>query len=141
MHNKFDRIFSAIVICILLLLLICGIFFLNNTYILNISSTNMPLLYIASQSPLYIYIIYSLTIGLSIYTTAVSTGYTVISKYEKNKKVLQFLSFVICTLGIIVSNIDFSTLIEYCFSWIGYIGIIEIYLIIKKGRKIKKQKQ
>lgn len=137
-RNKTDRIVSAIGICTILAVLITFIFLLNNTYIFSIVSLDMPLLYIASQKNIFIYTFYIIMIGLAIYTTAISTGYTVISKYEKKPKLMEFLSIVICLLGIVVSNINFSVLVEYCFTWIGYIGLIEIFLIIRAVYKNKK---
>ncbi len=137
-RNKAERVISSIGICVVLAVLITFIFLLNNTFIFSVASLDMPLLYIASQENMFIYVFYIIMICLAIYTTAISAGYTVISKYSNNKKLMQFLSIVICALGIVVSKINFSVLVEYCFSWIGYIGLIEIYLIIKKANKRKK---
>ena len=136
--NKHERILSSIGICIVLAILISLIFLLNNTYIFSIASLDMPLLYIASQGNAIIYIFYVIMICLAIYTTAISSGYTVISTYSKNKKVKEFISICICLVGILVSKINFSALLEYCFTWIGYIGLLEIFLIIRAVYMIKK---
>lgn len=138
-RNKSERIISAVGICVILTVLISFIFLLNNTYIFSVASLDMPLLYIASQENTYIYLFYVLMICLAIYTTAISSGYTVISKYSNKKKLMNFLSIVICALGVVVSKINFSVLIEYCFTWIGYIGLIEIFLIILAVNRKKKR--
>ena len=130
-RNSKERILSVIGICTVLGVLISLIFFLNNTYILSIASLDMPLLYIASQKSTTVYIFYVIMICLAIYTTAISSGYTVISTYSKNKKTKEFISICICLVGILVSKINFSALLEYCFTWIGYIGLLEIFLIIR----------
>lgn len=130
-RNKRERILSVIGICTVLGVLISLIFFLNNTYMLSVASLDMPLLYIASQKSTTVYIFYVIMICLAIYTTAISSGYTVISTYSKNKKTKEFISICICLVGILVSKINFSALLEYCFTWIGYIGLLEIFLIIR----------
>ena len=136
--NNKERILSVIGICSVLGVLISLIFLLNNTYIFSITSLDMPLLYIASQKNTTIYIFYVIMICLAIYTTAISSGYTVISTYSKNKKVKEFLSICVCLVGILVSKINFSALLEYCFTWIGYIGLLEILFIIRAVHRDKK---
>ena len=80
-----------------------------------------------------LYFYYILVICFSIYSTAVSTLYSSISKYEEEKKKYSFYSALLCITSIIVSNIGFSTLVNYGFRFIGYFGILQFGLIIKKN--------
>ena len=48
---------------------------------------------------------------------------------DKNK--LKKYALFMCITGLVVSNIGFSNLVEFLFPVFGYIGILQIVLIMK----------
>lgn len=114
------------------LILVYAIYYILNSNLLLISNIDMPLLYISKNINRYLYFYYILVICFSIYSTAISTLYSIVSKYENNKKVYNFYSICLAILSIIVSNIGFSTLVNYGFRFIGYFGIFQFILLLKK---------
>ncbi len=131
-QNKKQILLISILTSVTIFILVYAIYYVLNANISLVYTIDMPLLYISKLFSKYLYFYYILVICFSIYSTAISTLYSIISKYESNKKVYNFYCISLCLISIIVSNIGFSTLVNYGFRLIGYFGILQFILLFKK---------
>ena len=90
----------------------------------------LPLLEISESFGTRYKYIYSFVIMASIFTSAISTGYSFlknVSKTEKNYKI----NLCLISIGaIIVSKIGFSKLVEILYPVFGVLGLLQILLLI-----------
>jgi len=99
----------------------------------DIKSLEMPIVYVISNYFSKFKSIYAFIILSSIFTTAISIGIGFlqnISKYQKYYP--QFVIFM-CITSLIVSNFGFSKLVNFVYPLFGYLGILQIILIIRKN--------
>ncbi len=95
----------------------------------------LPTLKLAEQIGTIAKSLYSFIILFSIFTTAISCGYSFLkmqeAKYEKK-------AFILCIIAIFLSKIGFSKLVSSMFPIFGYFGIFQIiviiYLMLKERR-------
>ena len=98
---------------------------------LDIKGVEMPVVYvIKSKFPEFTYI-YGIIILIAIYTTAVSVGISFLNNICKNKKKIPKLALILCSVSILVSPIGFSNLVKFMFPLFGYLGLMQIYFIVK----------
>lgn len=123
-------VISSILI-ILLSFCIFGLLLKGKYYIENVE---MPLLSITMQfGKIYLYI-YSFIIITSIFTTAISAGYSFLENVSKNKKQYKVALIFMSVTSILVSNIGFSKLVEILYPLFGILGIIQIIFLIKENK-------
>ena len=70
----------------------------------------------------------------SIFTTAVSLGTSFLQNTAKNKRSYPQIALIMCITSVLVSQIGFSNLIENLYPIFGYLGLIQIFMIIKSKR-------
>ena len=76
---------------------------------------------------------YTFIILISIFTTAISIGTGFLQNLNiKEKSYTQFVLFM-CITSLIISNFGFSNLVKNGYPIFGYIGIIQIVLILLKN--------
>lgn len=130
--------YIAVISGILMMTISAIIFMLLTKSDVDISTLEMPVVYVIRTfftrfKPVYAFIILS-----SIFTTAISIGIGFLQNISKsNKSYTQFVLFM-CITSLIVSNIGFSKLVNFVYPLFGYIGIVQIILIIKKKTYCKK---
>lgn len=123
---KISIISSSIIIILALFiysLLLRGEFF--------VSELEMPLIEITMQFGKIFKYIYGFVIIASIFTSAVSAGYSFLGNVSKTKKSYEIILLIICITGIAVSNIGFSNLVEILYPLFGILGLIQIWIIVK----------
>lgn len=113
---------------IILSFFIYGLLLRGNYYI---ESLELPLIEISSEFGIIFKYIYGFIIIISIFTSAISAGYSFLKNVSKNKKQYIYTLILISIIGILVSNIGFSKLVEILYPTFGILGIIQIILIIK----------
>jgi len=124
--------YIAIISGIIMIIMSIMIFMLLIKSDVDISTLEMPIVYVVrtffkSFKPIYAFIILS-----SIFTTAISIGIGVLQNFNKNRKsYTQFVLFM-CITSLIVSNFGFSKLVNLAYPLFGYLGILQIILIIRK---------
>lgn len=91
----------------------------------------IPMLYIANKfGGIYKYL-YSITILIAIFTTAISEGYSFLENVSKNnKKVYKTVNIIMCTLAVPISLIGFANLVNIVYPIFGIIGMIQIIIIL-----------
>lgn len=124
---KLISVFSSIFI-IVLSLIIFSLLLRENYYIKNIE---LPLVEISAGFGIFFKYLYCLIIIISIFTSSIGAGYSFLKNISKNKKQYFIYLILISVLGVIVSNIGFSKLVEILYPLFGFLGIIQIILIIK----------
>ena len=120
-------IFSSIFI-ILLSFFIYGLLLRNNY---NIENLELPLVKISLEFGKIFKYIYGGIIIISIFTSAISTGYSFLKNVSQNKKQYIYTLLIISIIGVLISNIGFSKLVEILYPTFGILGIIQIILILK----------
>ena len=92
----------------------------------------IPMLYIANKfGGIYKYL-YSITILIAIFTTAISEGYSFLENVTKNnKKIYKNLNIIMCILAVPISLVGFANLVNIVYPIFGVIGMIQIIYILK----------
>ena len=117
---KYISFFSFIFLCSLTLIIFLFIFYLPNNYLYEI-----PIIVILNNFSNIQKNIYGIVIAIAILTSVISSGFGFINNL--NKKNI-FISF----LPIFFINISFSFLVNFVFSFFGYIGLVQIIFILLK---------
>ena len=128
---KISIISSSIIIVLALFvyaLLLRGKFF--------VSELEMPLIEITIQFGKIFKYIYGFVIIASIFTSAVSTGYSFLKNITKTKKNYEIVLLIMCFTSIAVSNIGFSNLVEMLYPLFGMLGLVQIVFIFKNKKNI-----
>lgn len=118
---------STIIICTLAL---CIYLLLVNIKI-DLHLMQMPAVYIIGEKFQNLKIIYGIIILLSIFTTAISVGISFLENISKNEKSFPQKAAIMCISSILISNIGFSKLVKILFPTFGYLGLVQIYFILK----------
>lgn len=132
---KISIISSSIIIILAIfiyLLLLRGQFF--------VSQLEMPLIEITMQFGKIFKYIYGFVIIVSIFTSAISTGYSFLQNVTSIKKNYNIVLLVMCLTSIVISNIGFSKLVEILYPLFGILGLIQIVLILKNNINIEDKK-
>lgn len=104
---------------------------------IDISLLEMPIVYVIRNFFGDFKSIYAFIILSSIFTTAISIGFGFLQNISKNKKSYpQFVLFM-CITSLIVSNFGFSKLVNFVYPIFGYIGIVQLFFIIRQKNYCK----
>lgn len=98
----------------------------------NIFNLEMPIIEIVKKYGNIYKNIYMIMIAISIFTTAISTGYSFLSNSSVDNKSYKRNLVIISVLGIFLSQISFSVLVNLLYPVLGVVGIVEIVLIFFK---------
>lgn len=97
-----------------------------------ISELEMPLIEITLQFGNIFKYIYAFVIIASIFTSAISAGYSFLQNVSKSKKSYDSILVIMCITGIGISNIGFSNLVESLYPLFGLLGLMQIFLLMRK---------
>lgn len=97
-----------------------------------ISELEMPLIEITLEFGRIFKYIYGFVIIASIFTSAISAGYSFLGNVCKNKKMYNLILLIMSITGICVSNIGFSNLVEALYPLFGLLGLIQIIILFKR---------
>ena len=97
---------------------------------IDISQLEMPILFIIRTYFPKFKEIYAFIILASIFTTAISVGIGFLQNICKNKKNYTQIVLIMCITSLVISNFGFSKLVNLTYPIFGYLGIIQIILII-----------
>ena len=138
-ENKRTALYGGILGgCILLILsfVTCLALYLGNK---NILSIELPMLALSKEISTISYYLYALVLYMAILTTAFSTGLPLVKKAETLGFSQRSASLILCLISLPLSTFRFSLLVEYCYTFFGYLGLILLYKILIKIKKYKKQ--
>ena len=117
------------VVTTLLSLSVYNLLLLGNQEIFNL---DMPIIKIVEKYGSIYKILYVIMIAISIFTTAISTGYSFLINCIKSKKTYKTMLGIVSFFAIFSSQISFSVFVDLLYPVLGIVGIFEIFLIIKK---------
>ena len=117
---------------IILFILAVIIYLLLINIDVSFNTLEMPAVYAISNFGIVLKRIYGIVILLSIFTTAISIGMSFLENIVKNKKSFPQYAGIMCITATLISNIGFSNLVNLLFPVFGYLGLIQIYFILKK---------
>ena len=120
---------STIIIMILAII----IYLILNTR--NVENAEIPIVYIASKLGNISKYVYGFVVLVAIFTSAISGGYSFLKNVTKTKKSYITLAAILCFISIFIAEIGFSVLMNLLYPIFGYLGIIQIFLIILEKRK------
>ena len=103
----------------------------------NIEEIEMPIFEVLENNVFKI--MYGIIIAFSVFTTAISVGFSFLENISTEKNYKRNLK-IICIIGVFISNIGFSNLVEKLYPIFGILGLIQIYFIYKKALEKKANK-
>ena len=121
----------SIMLIIVLSLCIFGLLLKGECYTRELE---MPLLKITAEYGYVIQKLYGIVIIISIFTSAISVGYSFLENISNEKKYNRNL-IIICLSSIFISNIGFSTLVQILYPAFGVFGILQLFFIYKMSLK------
>lgn len=107
------------------------VFLLLSKVDVNISKLEMPVVYVVSNMLNIFRLIYGFIILGSIFTTSISLGESFLQNVSENPKSYTQIACIMCITSLLVSKIGFSNLINLLYPVFGYLGLIQIWRIIK----------
>lgn len=120
-------VFTALIV-ILLSIFVYMILLKANVEIIKL---DLPLIYVVKQfGKIYEYL-YGAVIIISIFTSALSAGYSFLKNCSKTQKQYNKLLIIMCVTSVFIASIGFSELVNILYPIFGVLGIIQIYCILK----------
>lgn len=95
----------------------------------------LPLLAITLQFGKWHQYLYGIVMIISIFTSAISAGYSFLENVSKDKKSYNRNLGIISVLGILVSNIGFSSLVQILYPLFGMLGVVQIGVVLVAYRR------
>lgn len=130
LKNKKQLIIISLLTSILISIISILIFLLLINVNTNFSNLDMPVVYVIKNKFPEISKIYGVIILIAIFTTAISIGTGFLNNVSTCKREYKSFAFLICLISIIIANIGFSNLVKVLFPMFGYMGILQILLIL-----------
>lgn len=127
-HIKYIAIISGI----LMITISVMIYMLLMKIDIDISTLEMPVVYVIRCFFTKFKYVYAFIILSSIFTTAISIGIGFLQNICKSKKSYPQLVLFMCITSLIVSNFGFSKLVNFVYPLFGYLGIVQIIFIIRQ---------
>lgn len=121
---------SSIILVVIIILLATIIYDIVIENYLEIINIEIPMVYIVGKNNVFFKKIYSILILISIYTSAISAGYSFLENTVR-KSNRKMVSIIICIISVLVSKIGFSYLINLIYPILGILGLIQLYQILK----------
>ena len=130
--------YIAIITGIIMIIMSIMIYMLLIKVDVDISTLEMPVVYVIRNCFPIFKTVYAFIILSSIFTTAISIGIGFLQNISENKKRYpQFVLFM-CITSLIVSKFGFSKLVNLVYPLFGYLGILQIILILRQKKYFKK---
>ena len=130
--NKKNSIIISILTVILVLLLSFILFSILGNVDTDISNVEMPVVYVVERMFKSLKYVYGFVIISSIFTTSISLGTSFLNNVCKNKKSFPQIAGIMCITAVGVSNFGFANLVNLLYPIFGYLGLIQIFNIIRK---------
>lgn len=129
-NKKQIKITSAITAIILEIMTMFSFFILVNINT-DFSKIEMPIVYVIQNKFVEFKTIYGIVVLTAIFTTAISLGMSFLNNICQEEKNISKYSLALCSMGLLVSEVGFSNLVRILFPLFGYLGLLQIYFIVK----------
>ena len=127
-HILIVSVFTGLIIFIISFL--CYLLLVNVD--ISFLKLEMPLVYVIKKFYSKYKNIYGIIILISIFTTAILIGKSFLGNICTNKKYYQPIATILCISSVLVSNFGFSSLVKILFPLFGYLGLLQIIIIVNK---------
>lgn len=121
--------YISIITTIIFMALAFIIYYLLKKISVDITSVEIPIMHLSNQYGILKFL-YGFSIMIAIFTSAISSGYSFLENITNSP----LKSFILCILSIPFSYIGFSRLIELFYPVFGYLGIVQILLLLLKKK-------
>ena len=135
--NKKQILSVSLISSGIVFLLAISVFLLLNNVDRSIEGLEMPVVYVVDRFFPKFRLIYGIAILLSIFSTAISIGISFIKNIEIQEKSFPHIAGIMCISSVIISKIGFSNLIKFIFPAFGYLGIIQVAMILVHKNSLK----
>ncbi len=107
-------------------LLICAAFACSVLYVAysSIAEKELPLLAVSKEVTVIASYAYAAVLYMALLTTAAANGFSVVEHFATKGKNRKIVAAVLCIVSIPMSLIPFSSLVEYCYTFFGMLGLI-----------------
>jgi len=129
--NRKQTTIIGVISALIILTMSILIFLLLSKVDVNIENLEMPAVYAVSNMLKILEYIYGFIILGSIFTTTISLGVSFLQNTSKNKKSYTQIALIMCITSVIISKIGFSNLVNMLYPIFGYLGILQIWKILK----------
>lgn len=107
--------------------------FLIKEFYVKVKVMDIPFLYVSERIGIAAHIISEIILVLAMVSTALSSGFSLISTMERKTHTRRSIcTFIICISGFITSLCGFSYLVGYIYPLFGYAGFVIIVYVIWK---------
>lgn len=124
-------IVSSTIICMLSLCVFLLLSRLIKNQSFEMLNLDMPIIYVVSEFGVIYKYIYACIIGASIFTTAISSGYGYLQKFQGNNTQLNRSICYLIIEAVIFIPVSFSNLIKLLYPFFGCIGMVQSYYILR----------
>jgi len=131
LKNKKQIFFISFISTAIIIVLSVIVFLLLVKVDVDISKLEMPAVYVVSNTFKILRFVYGFIILGSIFTTSISLGTSFLQNVSKNKKSYTQIAAIMCITAILISKIGFSNLINFLYPVFGYLGLLQIWKIVK----------
>lgn len=129
--TKKDAIKISVIVTFVMLIMSLIIFLNIQINFEQVKSIEIPIIYIAKNMGSGLKYIYGVVILIAILTSAISAGYSFLNNVAKKRKQYIVIATVICIVSVLISNFGFSNLLNYLYPILGYLGIVQIFFLVK----------
>lgn len=138
-HINTKKEVNLISFCTMTILLVLSvvIFLIMNSFIEEIKTVEIPIVYIANMLGKGFKYIYGIAILMAIFTTAISTGYGFLNNVTKGRKSYKTLLVIICIISILAGQMKFSKLVSAIYPIFGYLGSVQIFFLLNRKNTLK----
>ena len=131
-NSKSSILVVAIFSSLILFILAISIFLMLTKVNVSLNGLEMPILYIIRHFYKSFMHIYAFVILSSIYTTAISIGMSFIDNITTTIKTsYSLIVLIMCITSFGISGFGFSNLVANLYPFFGYLGIVQIWLLLK----------
>ena len=131
---KLISVFSTLAM-ILLSFVIYGLLLKGQFFV---EELELPLIEITKEFGKMFQYIYGFVIVVSIFTSAISAGYSFLENVSRDRKKYKRNLLIMSIVGIFVANMGFSNLVQILYPMFGVLGFVQIiFLIWHRGNRSK----
>lgn len=131
LKNKKQIFLISIISTAIIIVLSVVVFLLLVKVDVDISKLEMPAVYVVSNTFKILRFVYGFIILGSIFTTSISLGASFLQNVSKNKKSYTQIATIMCITAVLISKIGFSNLINFLYPVFGYLGLLQIWKLVK----------
>jgi uncharacterized membrane protein YkvI len=129
-NKKQDIKYIAEIVTVIVALLSIVIYLFLINVDVDIRNLEMPAVYAINKISINMKFVYGLTIMVSIFTTAISMGISLLKNTSKSGKTYNIYAILICLSSVFFAKLGFSNLVNWFYPILGFFGLVQIAKIL-----------